>query len=117
MNSINMFIVITLLVAIIFVLMNVMYQVNYNHKIEKYLLNCEILEKEVLKTIFHNKDKSFPLTKNSNITKKFLDLNILSKLKDDEKNSLHAIYKLNMKIFYLVNKKPRLKEVYLSNGK
>ncbi|KND62633.1 super-infection exclusion protein B [Candidatus Phytoplasma phoenicium] len=84
-----------------------------NYKITKFLLNCDDLEKEVLKTIFKNKLQELPLTKNSPITKKFVNLKILFKAKDDPKNTLHSIYFLNSKVLRLVSQSPQLKTLYL----
>jgi hypothetical protein len=81
--------------------------------IKKCLLNFNTLEKEILKTILKNKEQYFPLTKNSPITKKFLDLNILFKLKDDPENSLNSIYFLNTEIFHIVKQDLDLKQIFL----
>ncbi|MFR0368064.1 super-infection exclusion protein B [Candidatus Phytoplasma palmae] len=101
-------------VLVIFCLMNIIYQIHHNAKIKKCLLNFDILEREVLKTILLNKEQTFPLTKNSPVTKKFFKLNILFKVKEnDEKNPLNSVFKLNLLIFELIRKDKTLKQIYL----
>ncbi|MDO8053965.1 hypothetical protein OC707_00645 ['Opuntia sp.' phytoplasma] len=105
--------VIIFIVIINFIIMHLIYRFNFNYKIEHYLLNCDTLEQEVLKTFMKNRNQTFPLTNQSPITKKFLNLNILVKIKDDEVNSEHGIYLLNKNIFNLVIKDNKLKQIYL----
>ncbi|WBL31391.1 hypothetical protein [Candidatus Phytoplasma sacchari] len=80
--------------------------------IKKCLFNFSILEKEILKTILNYKENSFPLTTNSPITKKFLELEILFKSKKIVDNPFHSIYYLNSEIFYLIKKDLELNKIY-----
>ncbi|MDV3182646.1 MAG: hypothetical protein Q8869_02140, partial [Candidatus Phytoplasma australasiaticum] len=68
-----------------------------------------------LKTFIKNKNQTFPLTNQSPITQKFLNLNILTKIKNDDVNPAHGIYLLNANIFDLVIKNNKLKKIYLEN--
>ncbi|MDO8024097.1 MAG: hypothetical protein Q8764_02150 [Pigeon pea little leaf phytoplasma] len=108
-------IIIIFVIILTFISMNLIYRFNFNYKIEHYLLNCDLLEQEVLKTFIKNKNQTFPLTNQSPITKKFLNLNILTKIKDDDINPAHGIYLLNDNIFNLVIKNNKLKQIYLDN--
>ncbi|EMR14730.1 MAG: super-infection exclusion protein B [Sweet potato little leaf phytoplasma] len=108
-------VVIIFVIAITFIIMNLIYRFNFNYKIERYLLNCDLLEQEVLKTFIKNKNQTFPLTNQSPITQKFLNLNILTKIKNDDVNPAHGIYLLNANIFDLVIKNNKLKKIYLEN--
>ncbi|MGE9276765.1 MAG: super-infection exclusion protein B [Candidatus Phytoplasma pruni] len=93
--------------------MNFLYERKVKMKMKKYLLNCSNIEKEVLKSFLQNKNKEFPLTKNSSITLNLVKLNILRKIKDDNTNPLHSFYAINIEIFNLVNKDKTLREIYL----
>ncbi|WCA22445.1 super-infection exclusion protein B [Candidatus Phytoplasma oryzae] len=80
--------------------------------IKKCLLKFNLLEKEILKTILKYKDKKFPLTSNSPITKKFLELNILFKSDEISDNPLHYVYYLNLEVFNLIRKDSELVKIY-----
>lgn len=113
MESIN-FIIFLIAFSILMFFLEYFFDNKYqNYKIKRFLLKCNDLEKEVLKTIFQKKLQEFPLTTNSPITKQFVNLKILFKSKDDPKNALHSIYLLNIKVLYLISNSPQLKAIYL----
>lgn len=89
-----------------------LYERNKNFYIKKCLLNFSLLEKEILIAILKYRDKSFPLTANSPITKKFLKLNILFESEEVSENPLHCIYCLNSEIFHLIKKDSDLSKIY-----
>lgn len=113
MANIN-FIIFLFLFSILMFFLEYFFDNKYqNYKIKIFLLKCNDLEKEVLKTIFQTNLQELPLTTNSPITKKFVNLKILFKLKDDPKNALHSIYLLNAKVLDLISNSTQLKEIYL----
>ncbi|MDV3167036.1 MAG: hypothetical protein Q8784_01215 [Vigna little leaf phytoplasma] len=112
-NDWHIILIFIILTFLFFMLEHLFYKRKQNSKIIEFLLKCNTLEQEVLKTILKNKEKEFPLTKDSVVTQKFVNFNILSKLRDDPKNPLHGIYLLNSKVFDLIHNNIKLKQIYL----
>ncbi|TVY12203.1 super-infection exclusion protein B [Candidatus Phytoplasma pini] len=113
MNHLITILLFFIFILLIFFAMDRFYKNNIYNQIKKYLLKFNNFEKEILKTILKNKEQKIPLEQNSEITKKFIDLQILFKLKNDENNPLNAIYSLNSKIFDFIHKDNELKKIYL----
>lgn len=113
MSSICIIFFIIFIISILMI-MNIFYEFNEKNKIKKYLLKCGQLEKNLLKSILtENKTKEFTLTKDHAITKKFINLNIVLKIKDNEVNKNQFICRLNIKVFNLILNDFYLKKIYL----
>ncbi len=94
-----MFIVFICLLVVF--IMNYFYSKKFKNKIINYLLFCSHLEQEILKSFLQNPNKTFPLTKDANITKNLLQLNIIF-LKDiiaDAKYNNYVFNPLIKKLF------------------
>ncbi|AYJ01122.1 hypothetical protein CWO85_01045 [Candidatus Phytoplasma ziziphi] len=101
-------------ITFILIIMNIFYEFNEKKRIKKYLLKCDPLEQNLLKSILtENKTKEFTLTKDHLITKKFIHLNIVLKIKDNEVNKSKFICRLNIKVFNLISNDVYLKKIYL----
>ncbi|WP_349402124.1 hypothetical protein [Candidatus Phytoplasma solani] len=92
--------------------MNYFYQKNVKTKIKNYLIVCGELEKEILKSFVKEKEKPFFLTKDANITKNLLNLNIIF-IKKVIFNQKYNSYVLNPLVRKIINKNNVLKKNYL----
>jgi hypothetical protein len=91
--------------------MNYFYRKNYNKKIINYLLVCSNLEQEILKIFLQNPQKVFHLTKDANITKNLLQLNIIF-LKEIVSDAKYNNYVLNSLVKKIIDKNKDLKKIY-----
>ncbi|WP_323847747.1 MAG: hypothetical protein Q2306_00160 [Phytoplasma sp.] len=101
------------MVLLIFFLMNKFSDICAKSKIKIYLLNCEELEKQVLKSIFtDNSNKEFLLTKHNPITDNIMNLNIAIEVKENSNNTQFSCI-LNLEILDLIKNDLDLKQMYL----
>ncbi|MBS2126294.1 hypothetical protein J8J04_01080 ['Fragaria x ananassa' phyllody phytoplasma] len=107
-------VLIILLTVVIFLIMNYSYQNKTKDKIKKYLLSCESLEQEVLKSFLQESQKDFLLTKDAAITKKLLKLKIIE-IKTTIVNHKCNSYILNPLVKKVIKDNRRLTKMYLNN--
>ncbi|AGL90209.1 Conserved hypothetical protein [Candidatus Phytoplasma australiense] len=102
-----------IIIIVIFTIMNCFYQKNIKKKIKNYLIFCGELEQEILKSFFKEKEKPFFLTKDADITKKLLSLNIIF-IKEILDNQKYNSYILNPLVRKIITKNNILRKKYLS---
>ncbi|GFZ75228.1 hypothetical protein HPP_1860 [Hydrangea phyllody phytoplasma] len=105
------FIFIVFICLLVIFIMNYFYRKNVKNKIINYLLSCSNLEQEILKSFLQNPHKTFPLTKDANITKNLLQLNIIF-LKEIVSGAKYNNYVFNPLIKKIIHKNKDLKKIY-----
>ncbi|MEZ0180095.1 hypothetical protein ['Camptotheca acuminata' phytoplasma] len=116
-SSLSWFVVVFLISTIIVFFMNFVYNSRENNKIINYLTQISRIssfEQELFKSILKEyKENKFTLTKKHTITKKWIDLKIVIKLEENKNNPLQFVCYLNKKVFRLIQKNNKLKQLYL----